>query len=189
MNQNNGFEGRYWGDMQAEMTTAPAYGTMRGGPRQSMQQGTVQDMQQGMSPEVLTQVLFLIVGALRQETDIRFYFGYLLTMAPSAEDVEVLTAIRQIVIKNLEMLRRLYIELAGANPPVVEEAPFVRPLTYCEGLATVLLRVQDAVAVYRNILFNVQQRRHIDTMAEFLTDEIGNLGRLNYLYAKNECNV
>ena len=179
MVNKTGFEDRYLSDMQTEMTTATADGTMQGIP------------QQGMAQEVLSlsEVLLLIVGALRQETDMRFYFGYLLTLAPSAEDVEVLTEIRRIVIKNLEMLRQLYIDLADANPPVVEEAPFEQPLTYCEGLATVLLRVQDAVAVYRNILFAVRQRRHIDTMTEFLTDEIGNLGRLNYLYAKNGCSV
>ncbi len=65
----------------------------------------------------------------------------------------------------------------------------MRPLTYCEGLANALLRLQDAVAVFRNILFNVQQRRHINAMTRIITDLTRHIGILNYLHTKAGCTV
>ncbi len=42
-----GFEDRYWGDMAAEMTTAPAYGTMRAVRGRVCSRAPVQDSAAG----------------------------------------------------------------------------------------------------------------------------------------------
>ena len=182
MGNNNGFEDRYVSDMQAEMTA----GTMRGAPRQGMA------MRPGMAPDVpqdMEDVLVLIQFALRQKSSLRHYFAYLLTACPTLEDVELILMIRNEMMRNLDLFVQLYIELAGVYPPEVVSTPYEQPASYCEGLRNTHLRMQEQVALFRDIQFQMYKRRHINTMTKIITDLARHIGILNYLHAKAGCTV
>ena len=173
------FQNRYVSDMQPEITTPPARATMRG-----MQQGAAPDATQDMED-----VLVLIQLALRRKSNTRHYFAYLLTESPTPEDEELILTVRDDIIENEGLFGQLYFELAGEPPPEVVLTPYGQPATYCEGLRNVHFVLQEQAAFYREILFQMEQRRHINTMTKIITDVYRHIGILNYLHRKAGCRI
>lgn len=140
-------------------------------------------------PQNLPAALQLIQGALEGETEDRMFYGYLINAAPTQEEKEIITGIRNDEIKHFGLFRQLYFELTGRTPPPPQETAFTPPPTYCAGLKKALLGEQGAVQKYRRILFALQNRRQINVLTEIITDEIRHGILYNYLYSKNECNA
>jgi len=179
------FQNRYVSGMQPVMTTPPARGTMRGGRQyraamQSEPQATDQNLSAAISA---------ILDALKEEMGIRHFFGYLLYMAPSEEDMRFIMGMRENAMKHLQMFQLLYSELTGIYPLVITAAPYEQPLSYCDGLSYAHLRLQEDVALFREILFQMPQRRHINTITMIITDLLRHIGILNYLHAKAGCKI
>lgn len=186
MGHNTGFEDRYWSNLQAAIRPLPARGAGRGAPRQGIKQGP------GRAPNVpqgMKDVLVLIKLALRQESSIRHYFAYLVTASLAPEDVTLIMTIRNELMRNMDLFEQLYTELAGKSPPRIVSAPYEQPLTYCEGLRNALLRLQEQVALFREIQFRMSKRRHINAMTRIITDLTRHIGILNYLHTKAGCTV
>ena len=150
--------------------------------------GLPQDVLQDMEP-TLTMALSAILEALRGETADRLYYNFLITLAPDAVDLQLISSIRDDEARHYVMFRELYIELTGASPPEPPQRPFEEPASYCDGLKRGVLSEQHEVEVYRVILFAMQQRPHINLMTEIITDELRHMGLFNYMYAKNGCRV
>ena len=180
MVNKTGFEDRYLSDMQTEMTTATADGTMQGTPQPGMAQDVPQDMED---------VLVLIQLALRRKSNTRHYFAYLLAQSPTPEAEELILTVRNDIIENEGLFERLYFELADEPPPEFVVAPYEQPASYCEGLRNTHLRLQEQVALFRDIQFQMSNRRYINTMTKIITDLARHIGILNYLHAKAGCTV
>lgn len=138
-------------------------------------------------PQNLQNALALIQQALAGETEDRMFYSWLIENAPSEEDQQIISGIRDNEIGHYELFRQLYNELAGMAPQQVPGEQFVQPESYCDGLAHALLGEQNAVQKYRKILYAMQDRVHINMMTEIITDEIRHGILYNYLYAKNGC--
>jgi hypothetical protein len=78
-------------------------------------------------------------------------------------------------------------EVTGESVPNRKEAEFTPPVTYCQGLKRALLGEQNAVQKYRQIMYAMQTREHINMMLEIITDELRHGILYNYLYSKNGC--
>jgi hypothetical protein len=174
------FQNRYVSGMQPETTTLPPLETMGVGPQPGMAQDVPQDMED---------VLVYIQLALRRKSIIRFYSGYLLTLNPNPEDAGLILMIRNTLLENLDLLERLYFELAGEPPPDVVLTPYEQPASYCEGLRNAHFVLHEQAAFYREVLFQMEQRRHINTMTKIITDVYRHIGILNYLHRKAGCTV
>ena len=85
------------------------------------------------------------------------------------------------------MFRQIYYDITGTMLPNVKEEEFVPPESYCDGLRRALLGEQNAVRKYRQILYAMQPRIHINMLTEIITDEIRHGILYNYLYSKNDC--
>lgn len=138
-------------------------------------------------PYNFTQALQLIRNAVSGETEDRLFYGYLIKEAPSEEDKQVISGIRDDEIKHFSLFRQVYYELTGQTLPPPEEVKFEQPLSYCDGLRKALMGEQGAVQRYRRILFALQNRRHINILTEIITDEIRHGILYSYLYSKNGC--
>jgi len=97
--------------------------------------------------------------------------------------------IRDDLLENLDIFEQLYFELAGEPPPEVVVAPYEQPASYCEGLRNAHFVLQEQAAFYREVLFQMEQRRHINTMTKIITDVYRHIGILNYLHRKAGCTV
>lgn len=152
---------------------------------------TVQGPQTDMFtyPQNLQNALVLIQNALAGETEDRMFYSWLIENAPSTEDQQIISGIRDNEINHFGLFNQLYNEITGMTPPQVPGEQFVTPDSYCAGIARALLGEQNAVQKYRNILYAMQDPVHINIMTEIITDEIRHGILYNYLYAKNSCTV
>ena len=137
----------------------------------------------------IQQALSLIEDAVKGETEDRLFYQYMIGIAPSSQDKDIIAGIRDDEMKHFQMFRQLYTELTGAPVPEGQQASFERPASYCAGLYKALMGEQNAVVRYRKILYAMRDRRHINMLVEIITDELRHFGLYNYLYSKNKCGV
>lgn len=166
-----------------------AYGEMPDMPVMAM---SAQPMQTQMDniylyPKNLSNALTLIEQAAEGENEDRMFYTYLIENAPSAEDKQIISGIRDNEIKHFSMFRQIYFELTRRTLPASKTENFVPPASYCEGLKRAIMGEQNAVVKYRQILFAMQARVHINMLTEIITDELRHGILYNYLYSKNGC--
>lgn len=138
-------------------------------------------------PQNLQNALTLIQNALAGETEDRMFYTWLIEHAPSNEDQQIISGIRDNEIGHFALFNQLYYEITGMLPQQVPGEQFNPPESYCAGLSHALLGEQNAVQRYRKILYAMQDRVHINIVTEIITDEIRHGILYNYLYAKNGC--
>lgn len=138
-------------------------------------------------PQNLSNAIALIEQAVMGETEDRMFYTYLIENAPSAEDKKIISGIRDDEMKHYGMFRKLYYEITHRQIPAQKEEAFVPPASYCEGLGKSVIGETNAVRKYRQILYAMQARVHINMLTEIITDEIRHGILYNYLYAKNGC--
>ncbi|WP_246240793.1 ferritin-like domain-containing protein [Anaerocolumna sedimenticola] len=139
-------------------------------------------------PYNLDNALSLIQQAVSGENEDRIFYTYLIENAPNDEDKEIITGIRNNEMDHFRMFRQIYYDITGNMLPKVRAEEFVPPKSYCDGLRDALLGEQNAVRKYRQILYAMQPRVHINMLTEIITDEIRHGILYNYLYSKNNCN-
>ena len=141
----------------------------------------------GMMKPSLSEALELIKQAVEGETEDRLFYDFLIRNAPCEEDRNIISGIRDDEIKHAKMFRQLYFELTGKTIPPNVNVNFEPPRTYCEGLIKALIGETNAVEKYRNILFAMTERRHINMLTEIITDEIRHGILYNLLVHNNDC--
>ncbi len=137
----------------------------------------------------LEAALMTVRQAIEGEAEDGVFYEYLISVAPSQEDKDIIMGIRNDEMKHYKLFRQLYFDITGEKLPAVQGAAFHQSVSYCEGLKKALLGEQNAVVKYRKVLFAMRNRRHINMMTEIITDELRHLGLYNYLFSKNNCNV
>lgn len=138
-------------------------------------------------PQNMQNALALIAQAVAGEAEDAQFYTWLLQNAPSDEDRQIITGIRGDEMHHNGWFRQLYLELTGRPVPAVQGETFTPPASYCDGLHHAIMGEQDAVRRYRQILFALQNRVHINVLTNIITDELRHAVLYNYLYAKNNC--
>lgn len=180
------------------MSNNPLYYFTQAAPY-SMQQGTAMPPAPQMPssqtqsdvlftyPQNLNNALMLIQQAVAGENEDRLFYTWLIENAPTNEDKQIISGIRDNEISHFGMFRSIYYDLTGRTVPPVQGETFTPPATYCDGLKRALMGEQNAVIKYRHILYALQSRVHINMLTEIITDEIRHGILYNYLYSKNGC--
>lgn len=140
-------------------------------------------------PDNLANALDLITQAVSGESEDREFYTYLLENAPSEEDRQIITGIRDNEINHFNMFHKIFYDLTGKIVQQQNQEQFVPPSTYCDGLRKAILGEQNAVAKYRQILFAMQSHYHFNMVMEIMTDEIRHGILYNYLFTKNGCSI
>lgn len=138
-------------------------------------------------PENFRNALSLIEEAVAGESEDRMFYSWLIERAPSNEDKQIISGIRDDEIGHFSLFRQIYYELTGMTVPQTQAEQFTPPSSYCEGLAKALIGEQNAVRKYRKILYAMETRVHINMLIEIITDELRHGILYNYLYSKNGC--
>ena len=138
-------------------------------------------------PQNLPAALLLIRNAVNGEREDELFYDYLISVAPTEEDKNVIRSIRDDERKHFKMFRQIYYELTGQIIPPTQDVEFEKPKSYCAGIQKALFGELGAVERYRKILFALQDRRHINMLTEIITDEIKHSSKYNFLYSKNNC--
>ncbi len=134
------------------------------------------------------QALQLILASVSGEREDELFYDFLLSQAPTAEDNQIITSIRDDERKHFRLLRELYCALTGQTPPPAPEPVFERPQDYCDGIHTALFGELAAVERYRKILYGVSFfQPYFNVLTEIYTDEQKHATKWLYLYYRNAC--
>jgi rubrerythrin len=131
-------------------------------------------------------VVRLIQEGIAGERNDELFYDYLISVAPSEQDRQIITGIRDDERKHRRLFRQLYTQLTGQRPGELPEGePFQRPGSYLEGVEQALFGELKAFEKYRTIYRYIPQQ-YRDTVFEIMTDELKHASYYNFLYAKNK---
>ncbi|WP_424766885.1 ferritin-like domain-containing protein [Paenibacillus sp. sgz302251] len=131
-------------------------------------------------------VLALISESVGGEREDELFYNYLIQAAPTQQEKQVITSIRDDERKHGRMFREIYYYLTGTMPAAPStDVMFQPPDSYTEGIQKALLGELKAFEKYRSIYLNIRPELR-DRIFEIMTDEIKHASYYNWLYAKNK---
>jgi len=133
--------------------------------------------------------LRLIVESVQSEREDELFYDYLLSLAPTEEQREIIASIRDDERKHNKMFREIYYELTGLDIPPVPGMTFQPPASYLDGIRRALFGELGAVEKYRQILFGLGFLPFRNMVTEIYTDELKHAAKWNYLYTLNATGI
>lgn len=142
------------------------------------------NMGQQIQKNNLRLVLQLIRQAIAGEREDELFYDYLLSVAPTDQERQIIAGIRDDERKHNRYFRNLYRQLTGMSP-AEEGEEFEKPASYLEGIERALLGELKAFERYRTIYLNIPVQ-YKNIIFEIMTDELKHASYYNWLYAKNK---
>ncbi|SFR69321.1 ferritin-like domain-containing protein [Anaeromicropila populeti] len=127
-----------------------------------------------------------ISDAVGSEKEDELFYDYLLSQAPTEEEVEIITSIRDDERKHNKLFRRIYYDFTGNEIGSQEEVDFEMPESYVDGIRRALFGELAAVEKYRIIRSGLPMGAYQDTLFDIITDEIKHASKYNYLFTLNQ---
>lgn len=131
-------------------------------------------------------VLPLLQQSVQGERNDELFYDYLIQNAPSQEDIDIITSIRNDERRHRRMFKQMYYTLTGQMIEANSNEPFTPPASYIDGLRRALFGELSAVELYRKIYFMVPFKVFKNMVFEILTDELKHASKYNYLYTRNK---
>jgi rubrerythrin len=141
---------------------------------------------QGMDQQCMQTALQLVREAVQGEREDEVFYQYLISVAPTREEKEIIASIRDDERKHNQMFRRIYRDLTGHEVQSTGGEQFERPASYIAGIRKALFGELRAVEKYRRIKQCLTQRVHRDILFEIITDELKHASKYNYLFTLNK---
>lgn len=133
----------------------------------------------------LQQTLTLIAEAVQGEREDQLFYEYLMSQAPTDEEKDIITSIRDDEVKHNKMFKQLYKDLTGQELKSKSGTSFVQPASYLDGIQQALFGELKAIEKYRLIRQGLSKQRFRDILFEIITDEIKHASKYNFLYTVN----
>ncbi|PIC66025.1 rubrerythrin [Sporosarcina sp. P21c] len=143
---------------------------------------------QGYDPEALQKSLALMFEAVQGEKEDRLFYEYLISVAPTQEDKEIISSIRDDEIRHNLMFKKMYKDFTGQEVMDVTAEDFKKPASYIEGIQQALFGELKAVEKYREIRKGLPDCQNRDIVFDILTDELKHAAKYNFLYTENRTN-
>lgn len=138
-----------------------------------------------MYNKLLQNSLNLIKESVSAEREDELFYNYLISVAPTKEEKDIIASIRDDERKHNIIFRRIYKDFTGIDVPVGEEKVFQKPSSYLEGIKRALFGELKAVEKYREIKKGLPMGPYRDMLFEIITDELKHASEYNYLYTTN----
>lgn len=132
--------------------------------------------------------LKLMVEAVSDEKHDELFYEYLISLAPTKEEKDIIASIRDDERKHNKMFRMIYKNLTGRDIPATPEGEvtFEKPASYLDGIRSALFGELKAVEKYRIIMRGMPTIHYRDMLFEIITDELKHASKYNYLFALNK---
>lgn len=134
--------------------------------------------------QALDKSLQLVKEAVMGEREDELFYDYLISIAPTQEEKNIIASIRDDEKKHNRMFRQIYKDYTGKDIVGEENVKFEKPTDYVDGISRALFGELKAVEKYREIRSGLPTRRHRDMLFEIITDELKHASKYNYLYTK-----
>jgi rubrerythrin len=135
--------------------------------------------------KALNDALKLIKRAVSGEKEDEMFYDYLMDMAPTKEQKEIIKSIKDDEKKHNIMLRRIYRDLTGRDIDAENCEKFEKPKSYIEGIRKALFKELKAVETYREIRHQLPYILYRDMLFDIITDELKHGIKYNYILYLN----
>lgn len=142
-------------------------------------------MNPAYNQQLLDTSLKLVKEAVLGEKEDELFYDYLISIAPTQEEKEIIASIRDDEMKHNKMFRKIYKDFTGMDIDQEENVEFEKPKNYIDGISRALFGELKAVEKYREIRKGLPTRYYRDMLFEIITDELKHSTKYNYLYTKN----
>lgn len=129
----------------------------------------------------LQDALRLIRQSIEGEREDELFYDYLISVAPTQEEKDIIGSIRDDERKHNRMFRSIYQSLTGQTVPAQEAVDFVKPASYRDGIRKAFFGELAAVERYRDIRAGLPDRYYRDMLFEIITDEQKHAAKYNYI--------
>lgn len=134
----------------------------------------------------LQEALESIREAVQGEREDELFYDYLISVAPTTEEKEIIASIRDDEKNHNRLFKFMYKDFTGGKEvPAGNEETFERPKSYLEGIKRALFGELRAVEKYRNIRSALAIDMYRDILFDIITDEIKHASKYNYLFTLN----
>lgn len=134
-----------------------------------------------LSYKPLDRSLELVKAAVQGEREDELFYDYLISMAPTAEEKNIITTIRDDERKHNKFFREIYRFYTGQTIPAPTNVDFQKPSSYIEGIKKAKFGELGAVERYRDIRAGLPDRYYRDMTFEILTDELKHADKYDYI--------
>ena len=131
--------------------------------------------------KTLPEALALVRSAVEGEREDELFYDYLISVAPSQEEIDIIKSIRDDERKHNKMFREIYAYFTGEQIQAEENPEFEKPKSYLEGIKKAFFGELAAVERYRNIRAGLPVNYYRDMVFEILTDELKHADKYNYI--------
>ena len=138
-----------------------------------------------MAQQAFQQSLKMMADAVQGEKEDRIFYDYLISKAPTQEQKDIITSIRNDEIRHNQLYKQMYKALTGIDVAILPEEEFVPPATYKEGIKKAFFGELKAMERYRIIRQGLPYREYRDIVFEILTDEMKHAQLYNYILTEN----
>ncbi len=133
----------------------------------------------------LQEALERVKEAVQGEREDELFYDLLISMAPTVEEKDIITSIRDDERRHNREFRKIYKDFTGMEIPTVEDESFERPESYIDGIKKALFGELRAVERYRDIRKALGMGPQRDVLFDIITDELKHSSKYNYLFTLN----
>ncbi|NRT86674.1 ferritin-like domain-containing protein [Clostridium beijerinckii] len=125
--------------------------------------------------------------AIQGEREDELFYDYLISEAPTNEEKEIISSIRDDERRHNMLFRGIYEDFTGDMDAIMgdEEEDFEVPESYLEGIKKALFGELAAVERYRAIRRGLPEGVYRDVLFDIITDELKHASKYNYLFTLN----
>lgn len=135
--------------------------------------------------KTLQEALKLVRMAVQGEREDELFYDYLISQAPTREEKQIISDIRDDERKHNKMFREIYTYFTGEELPRSNNGTFEEPNTYIEGVKKAFFGELSAMERYRIIRAGMPIKYYRDMVFEILTDELKHADKYNYILNLN----
>jgi rubrerythrin len=136
---------------------------------------------------LLEKALEGIKAAASGEREDELFYDYLISVAPTEDEKNIIASIRDDERGHNKMFRQIYKNITGVTLPPSSDSDeeFTKPASYLEGIKKALFGELAAVEKYRVIRMGLPTTMYRDILFNIITDEIKHSAKYNYLFTLN----
>lgn len=137
--------------------------------------------------EALNKALCLIKDAVQGERNDELEYEYLICLAPTKEEKEIITSIRNDERNHRKWYKEIYKCYTGKAIESTDGEQPEKPKSYIDGIKKAFFGELSAMERYRIIRAGLPSRCQRDIVFQILTDEIKHAIKYNYILTMNLC--
>ncbi len=138
--------------------------------------------------KTLEEALKLAKQAVQGEKEDQIFYEYLISVAPTEEEKNIISSIRDDEMRHNMMFREIYYYFTGEELPRNTQSNFEEPKNYLAGIQKALFGELAAMERYRIIRAGLPSEYYRDMVFEILTDELKHADKYNYILSLNQMN-